>query len=176
MTLEGPSLVIAIFVMRVMNYAIGTLRLIAIARGRRLITSVLAALEALVFALVIAGVIQDLENLANLSAYCAGASVGSWVGMELEARLIRSYMIVNIFSPMGQQIAEVLRDSGFGVTLQRSEGRDGEVITLRSVIDKRDVKTVSNITRQIHAEAFMVAEEVSSLRHGWFNMGKGKTI
>ncbi|PJF22791.1 MAG: hypothetical protein CUN56_04250 [Phototrophicales bacterium] len=176
MTLDGPALVAAIFIMRVANYAIGTLRLIAIARGRRLIAATLASLEALVFALVIAGVIQDLENLANLAAYCAGAAAGSWVGMELESRLIRSYMIVNIFSPMGEQIAKTLRESGFGVTLQRSEGKDGEVITLRSVIDKRDIKQVSHITRQIHPEAFLVAEEVSSLRHGWFNVGKGRTV
>lgn len=85
MVLEGAALAIAIFVMRVITYAIGTLRMVVITRNMRFIAATFAFLEAFIFAVVIANVVQNLEDGWNLFAYCLGASVGSYLGMFLEA-------------------------------------------------------------------------------------------
>lgn len=170
-------LVILIFVLRVLNFAIGTVRLVAIARNQRLIAAVMAGVEALIFAVVITGVVQDLQNIPNLIAYCGGASVGSWLGMELESRLVRGYMIINVFANQnGQELAAELRDAGFGVTLTVSEGRDGQVMMLRSVVDKRDVKRYDKLVNQLNGNALVAMEEARGVRHGWFGLGRGKPL
>ena len=172
--LEVVFTALAIFVLRVVNYAIGTVRMIAITRNLRLLAAVLAAIEALVFAVVIAGVVQDLDNLINLFAYCAGAAVGSYVGMIIEARLVRGYMIANVFTNGdGDLLANQLREAGFGVTTTESQGRDGLVMILRTVLDKREMKRFSTLVNEIKPGAFMVAEEARNVQHGWLGLGKG---
>lgn len=163
-----------IFILRVVNYAIGTVRMIAITRNMRFLAALLAAIEALVFAVVIAGVVNDLNNIINLFAYCAGAAVGSWVGMVIEARMVRGYMIANVFANGdGETLATQLREAGFGVTTTQSLGRDGVVTTLRSVLDKRDMKRFTALVNELKPNAFMVAEEARSVQRGWMGLGKG---
>ena len=177
MALEGPDLALAIFVLRILNYSVGTFRLVMIGRGYRLQASLLAIVEAFIFAVVIAGVVQDLGNVLNVSAYCLGAAVGSWTGMELESRLIKSYVIANIFTVQhGHQLAQHLRDSGFGVTEIIGEGRDGMVITLRSVINKREMPRLSKLVNKFAPDSFIAVEEARGVRQGWLGTGKGKTL
>jgi uncharacterized protein YebE (UPF0316 family) len=165
---------LAIFVLRVVNYAIGTIRMIAITRNLRLFAAILAAIEALVFAVVIAGVVQDLDNFINLFAYCAGAAGGSYVGMVIEARMVRGYMIANVFTNGdGETMAKQLRDAGFGVTTTESLGRDGVVMILRTVLDKREMKRFNTLVNEIKPGVFLVAEEARAVQHGWLGIGKG---
>ncbi|NOG48308.1 MAG: hypothetical protein HND48_01825 [Chloroflexi bacterium] len=106
----------AIFLLRVLNYAISTIRMVAITRGRRLLASGLAFIEAFLFAVVIASIVTDISsNVLNLIAYCLGAAAGGWVGMALESRFITSYMTVSIIPRVreaGHAIAVALRDGG----------------------------------------------------------------
>jgi uncharacterized protein YebE (UPF0316 family) len=165
---EEILLPLAIFGLRVLNYALGTVRLVAITRQRRLLASGLAAVEALVFAVVIANIVQDLDNVINLFAYCAGASAGSYAGMWLEARFVTGFSIVSIITgPEGHVLATLLRDAGFGVTETYGEGRDGTVTTLRSVVNKREIPGISKMVHAHHPDAFMTIEEARTVQRGW---------
>ncbi|MCU0475048.1 MAG: DUF5698 domain-containing protein [Anaerolineae bacterium] len=160
-----------IFVLRVLNYAVSTVRTVAIARGRRLISSVLAFVEAFLFAVVIASIVQDITgNLLNLLAYCFGAAAGGWVGMVIEARFITGYVTATVIAhdkPRGHDIAIALRGAGFGVTETMGEGLSGPVAMLRSVISKREVRQVLDITRAIDPQAFVAVEEAHAIHRGW---------
>ncbi len=98
--------------------------------------------------------------------------------MALEAKLIRSYTIVNVFANQdGLEITEALRQAGYGVTTTISQGRDGEVLTLRSVIDRRQVKTFMKTVHQINPNAFIAIEEARGVTRGWLGMGRdGRAI
>jgi len=107
-TLVGALL---IFSLRVLNNSISTIRLITLARQQRLLTAFLGFFEALTFAITVAGVVTDLENVLNMFAYCFGFAVGGYVGMSLERWLITSYSIVNVFSAVrGHEVALALRE------------------------------------------------------------------
>ena len=176
MTGEELALALAIFGLRVLNFAVGTIRLLVVARGQRLLGSSMAALEAFIFAVVIAKVITDLDNVPNLVAYCAGASVGSYVGMVLEARFIRGFMIVNvIISERADKAADTLRHAGFGVTATLGEGKDGVVTTLRSIVNKRDVTRFLDALQEVAPEAFIALEEVRGVRRGWLSQNHRKS-
>jgi uncharacterized protein YebE (UPF0316 family) len=161
-----------IFALRVFNNAIGTLRVVLITRDRRFWAAVLAFIEALTFAVVISSVVKDLNNFLNLMAYCLGFSVGGYVGMAIEARLITSYVTATIIAQdKDHQIAGALRSRGYGVTETTGTGRDGEVQMLRSVIARRDVPDVMNTVRSIHSGAFISLEEARTIEHGWIKRG-----
>jgi uncharacterized protein YebE (UPF0316 family) len=168
LTVEILTGALLIFGLRVLNNAIGTVRLIMLSRQRPLLTFGLGFIESLIFALTFAGVIADLTNIPNLLAYCGGFAVGTYVGMAIEARFITSYMIVNVFAKQnGHDIAVLLRNAGFGVTETVGEGRDGKVIMLRSVTERRHLSRLREIVEKIHPEAFIAIEEARSVERGW---------
>lgn len=161
-----------IFVLRVINYAISTIRLVFIARNRRFLAALLAFVEAFVFAVVMARIVSDLSNILNLFAYCLGASVGSYVGMAIEARFVTSYSTLTVITPAyGDEIACRLRECGYGVTVTQGAGRDGAVDILRSSVISRDIPAVVSTIRTIHPEAFIEVEQARTLMRGWLPNG-----
>ena len=161
----------SIFLLRVLNYAISTIRTVMISRGRRWMASGLAFIEAFLFAVVIASIVTDIStNILNLLAYCIGAAAGGWVGMAIESRFITSYLTVNIIPHLkeaGHTIAVALRDAGFGVTETFGEGREGPTSMLRCVVTKREVQPLLRISRDIDANAFVSIEEAQAIHRGW---------
>ncbi len=172
MTEEALFTALLIFALRVVNNAIGTVRLVTLARGMRWLTAILGFFEALIFAVTISGVVTDLTNILNLIAYCGGFSVGAWVGMALEARFVTTFVIVNVFaSKNGHEIALALRQQGYGVTEMEGEGHAGDVTMLRSVTSHRDVPRISTIVKQIAPDSFVAVEQVRSVQGGWIRHG-----
>lgn len=160
-----------IFLLRVLNYAVSTVRTVAISRGRRLLSSVLAFVEAFLFAVVIASIVQDITgNILNLLAYCFGAAAGGWVGMAIESRFITGYMSITVVAhdkPRGHEIAVALREAGFGVTETVGEGLQGPVNMLRSITTKREVRQALDTIRKVDAKAFIAVEEAHAIHRGW---------
>lgn len=170
--LEGLLFAGLIFILRVINYAISTIRLVFIARNRRFLAAVLAFVEAFVFAVVMARIVSDLSNALNLIAYCLGASVGSYVGMAIETRFVKSYSTVTIITQeLGEVIARRLRECGYGVTLTHGEGRDGAVDILRSSASSRDIPGMINVIRAINPHAFIEIEQARAIMRGWLPTG-----
>jgi uncharacterized protein YebE (UPF0316 family) len=166
-----------IFILRVVNNAIGTVRLVLLARQQRLLTAVLGFFEALVFAITIAGVVTDFSNILNLLAYCGGFAVGSWVGMAIESRFLTSFMIVNIFSnERGHDIALALRANGYGVTELGGEGHQGKVTMLRSVVSQRDAPALLKVVRETNDDAFVAIEQARSVQGGWLRPARNQPM
>ena len=173
MTWEAVLLALLIFVLRVINNTLGTVRVVLITRGQRLLASGIGFVEALVFAVVIANVVQDLSNWMNLLAYCGGFSVGNYVGMALEARFITSFKSVSVITHLkGHEMAEALRDAGFGVTETPGEGRDGHVSMLRSVVVSRDVPRVIDTVRDLNPHAFIALEDARAVHEGYIRAAR----
>lgn len=157
-----------LFVLRIINYAISTLRLVLVSRGQRMLAAVMAFFEALVFAVVMASIVADLRNVMNLVAYCAGASVGSYIGMMLESRIIRTYSTVQVIThENGQGLAEKLRACGYGVTETEGRGRDGVVTIVRSSVITNDLPRIMAEIRRILPGAFIEVENARTIKHGY---------
>lgn len=171
-TAEALAFAGIIFGLRVFNYSISTLRLVFIGRGMRFWAAFIAFFEALIFAVVIARVVQDLGNVMSILAYCLGASVGSYVGMWLESRFIVSYSTVTIIThENGINIADGLRKYNYGVTVTKGEGRDGQVDIIRSTTVNKDIPTLVSVVQGINQDAFIDIESARRLYRGWIPGG-----
>jgi len=69
----------------------------------------------------------------------------------------------------GVEIADALRDIGFGVTEFPGYGRDGSVEILNSVVQRNRVSEVLRVIEKWDENAFVTVEEPKILRGG--NMG-----
>jgi len=162
---------ILIFILRVTNNAIGTIRLIFTSRGQRVWGFAFASLESLLFAYTAGQVITDLENIPKLGAYVLGFAVGGYVGMAIENRFYHVYDDVTIIAerPIAHEIAIALREADHGVTEIFGEGARGEITELKIIAHRRDLGDVLRITHSIKADAFVTVEQSSFIRNGWIH-------
>lgn len=168
MSTEEILLVLAIFSLRVLNNAMGTLRVIVMTQGQRTLPFILAFLESIIFAYTAGKVLTDLEDMPNLLAYAGGFAVGNSVGMAIEQRFIKGYITVTVVLTQGaKEVANTLREAGFGVTEMLGEGGQGQVHMLRSVVERHDVRRVSAIVHKLEPDAFITTESASSIQRGW---------
>ena len=170
MSIFDPQfLPILIFILRVSNNVIGTLRLILVSREQRLWGFAFASLESLLFAYTAGHVITDLNNIPNLTAYVFGFAVGGVVGMQVENRFVKSYESVTVIAAraVSHEMAVALRDAGHGVTEIMGEGAHGEVEELRIIVHRRDLHQVLRIIHNIKEDVFVTVEHSEFIRGGW---------
>lgn len=155
-----------IFILRITNVSLATLRTLIMVQGRRGLSAVLGFFEALVFVLTVVRVVADFNNVWYLLGYAGGFSVGTLVGMWLEDRLALGFIQVRaIATRPGCKLADNLRSAGFGVTETFAEGRDGEVEVVEVVVRRKNLpKLVDTITAHEPSAFITVADARTVLR------------
>ena len=169
MSLEVLTLAVGIFVLRVVGNMLTTLRTVMLVRGQKIRSSILAIFESLVFAVAIGSVVSNLGNIANLTAYVMGYAIGGYLGLVVEDRLIQKYVAVHVISPhSAHEIAQAIRDAGYGATENWGMGASGEVGSVTSVVVHMQVKAISEIVRKVDSDAFVMMEELRGISRGYF--------
>ncbi len=158
-----------IFVLRVTDMSLDTIRLLFVMRGRKLLAGVIGATQAAVFILAVSAVLTKPLNPWTVIGYAAGFGAGVIVGMIAEERLALGYAIVRIYSPsFGGTIAEALRESGHAATEILARGKVGMIMVVNCIVARRDLATVRSIVEQVDANAFMTMDQVNAIQRGYF--------
>jgi uncharacterized protein YebE (UPF0316 family) len=167
--IDPTILVVLIFVLRVLNNAVGTVRSLMMHYDRRVWGFLFASIESLMFAYTAGIVLTDLNNIPNLMAYVLGFAVGGYVGMFIERRFIHIYDTVNIIASPQQarEMAVCLREKEYGVTETHGEGAMGKVAMLRIVAHHRDIPEIIQMCRVIKPDAFITVEEARFIQNGF---------
>lgn len=159
-TTESLLLALVIFLARVFDVSLGTLRHAMIIRGKRFVTFVIAFLESLIWVFAVSKVLNDLSDPLTAFAFALGFATGTFVGMTLENLLKIGNQVVKVFSTQGREVAKNLRDAGFRVTEFQGQGRDGQVILLFVQVKRRDAKKVLQRSRAIDKNCYLVVEDI----------------
>jgi uncharacterized protein YebE (UPF0316 family) len=159
-TTESLLLALVIFLARVFDVSLGTLRHAMIIRGKRFVTFVIAFLESLIWVFAVSKVLNDLSDPLTAFAFALGFATGTFVGMTLENLLKIGDQVVKVFSTQGREVAKNLRDAGFRVTEFQGQGRDGQVILLFVQVKRRDAKKVLKQSRAIDKNCYLVVEDI----------------
>lgn len=158
-----------IFILRVVDMALATLRFMMLMRGRKGLGWILGFFQAIVFVVAISVVLNDLDNLINILAYAAGYATGGVVGIRIEEKLAVGHAHIRIISPnFGAAIAEKLRAEGYAVTELSGRGKDGTVTLINVSILRKKIKDVRNIVQQVDPNAFITTEDLRPVRRGFW--------
>ncbi|MDD1715849.1 MAG: DUF5698 domain-containing protein, partial [Methanolinea sp.] len=105
-----------IFLARICDVSMGTLRVIFIAKGLKKIAPVIGFFEVIIWLLAIGQVMQNISNVASYVAYGGGFAAGTYLGMRVEERLSIGTVVVRVITNRdpGDLISD-LRTSGYGV-------------------------------------------------------------
>ncbi|MGW8143540.1 MAG: DUF2179 domain-containing protein [Anaerolineales bacterium] len=158
-----------IFLLRVTDMSLDTLRVLFVMRGRKAISWILGFFQASVYLIAIATVIRDLTNPLNIIGYAAGFATGVVLGMVIEERLAIGHIHMRIISSrLGSGVAERLRQEGYAVTEVPARGKDGMVTMLNCSVLRKDVKKVGLMVNEVDGEAFITSEEIRPIRRGFW--------
>jgi uncharacterized protein YebE (UPF0316 family) len=160
----GPVL---IFGLRICDVSLDTLRVLFAVRGARWVASGLGFFQALIWIFAVGNAMKHLDSFWHVLGYAGGFAAGTLVGVMIEGYLAYGLATVHIVSRHGGvEIAEAMRERGFGVTEVPGYGRDGGVELVQSVVQRQHLDEISRIVARWDPDAFVTVEEPRILRGG----------
>lgn len=163
------ELVIIIF-FKIVEVTVGTIRSILVVKGYRKIAAVLATIEILLWVFIASRVITGLADspLKGL-AYSIGFAAGVYLGSYFEQKLAFGMRSVQIISTeeVACEIAEVLRDSGHGVTVVDGIGRTTKRKVMTVFSTRSEANKISALVASVDDDALVAISDIVSLKGGY---------
>ena len=158
-----------IFVARIADVSMGTVRMILIARGIRWLAPLVGFFEVIIWIAAMGQIMSHLSNPLCYLAFGAGYATGTYVGMLVEGRIhIGKAVIRTITAKEASGLIEALRAAHVGVTTVAAEGAMGHVKIVFSVVERRDLDKVIGIIRSFDPGAFYTVGDVRFVSEGVF--------
>lgn len=158
-----------IFAARVVDVSLGTIRILLIGRGHKVLSAGVGFLEVLIWLAALGQIMQNLHGVMNLAAYAAGFAAGNYVGVLLDQKLAIGLLSVQVITRRdASPLVERLRQEAFGVTTVAARGAYGNVRMLYTVVQRRDTSRLLAIIRSLHPHCFVCIHEVRTAEKGVF--------
>ena len=167
---------VLIFLARVTDVSMGTVRLICVTRGQRLVAVLLGFFELLIWVFAVSSVFAHLDRWINIVAFAGGFAAGNALGMSIEARLAMGVQTLSFISRgRANAVAERLRYAGLPVTTLLGSGRDGPVVLCMAVVPRRQTPTTIKMAKEIDPDVVVTVEDVrqtTAIHTGTYGPGK----
>jgi uncharacterized protein YebE (UPF0316 family) len=163
-----------IFLARICDVSIGTLRIIFVAKGNKLVAPFLGFFEVLIWILAITRIIQNLDNPFCYLGYAAGFATGNYIGLLIEEKLAMGVVMLRIITlrPIPELI-EKLNKAGYGSTQMNADGTKGKVFITFTIIPRSELNTALGFVREIEPDAFITTEDIRMVSKGVFPASGG---
>lgn len=149
------------FVLAVLSVAMWTIRVAVAARGRRGLCALVAASEAVVFALTFSRLVAVMSSPTHVAGYAAGVAVGTGVGLLVTDRLSRSSTELHVVVPgYHDDIVQVMLAHGFPATSTLGQGANGPVTAVWSTMPSTSVAAAIEAVAASWPELFWSARRV----------------
>ena len=161
-----------IFFSRVIEVSIGTLRNILVNKGYGKKAALLAFIEALIWVFVASRVIGAIsEEPLKAIVYALGFAGGVFTGSILEKRIALGQILVQAITSheSGIKIADILRESGFGVTTAAAEGKEARKMILIVYAKRKNQEIVTQKIYELDPQALIVVQDITSIRGGYIS-------
>lgn len=159
-----PSL---IFLARVTDVSIGTMRLIFVSKGYKHIAPILGFFEIILWLLAITQIMQHLDNWLCYLTYGLGFATGNFIGIMLEERLSIGNVLVRVFPKKDTtNLIEDLRETGFGVSVVEIQGKAGRKKMLLSLVERKSIEEFIEMVLYHNPNAFYSVEDVKAVNDG----------
>lgn len=156
---------ILIFLARIIDVSIGTLRIAYLARGKKILSPILVFFEVLIWIMAIGQIFRHLDNFLCYIAYAGGFAAGNYIGLLIEEKLALGTQIIRIITKKDATdlIAE-LQSKGYSLTTVDGEGKFGSVKIIFLVGMRKEMGKIKAIIHKHNPNAFFTIEDVNSAR------------
>lgn len=159
-----------IFVARIGDVSINTLRIMFMMNGKKNIVPILGFFEAMIWLLAIGQIFQNVDNPLSYIAYAGGFATGTYVGMTLEEKLAIGRVLVRVITPEPlPELLEYMKKRNFRFTNVGGEGRFGKVNLLFTVMKRDILQEFISKVKEVDEKAFYTIESVKRVSEDELN-------
>lgn len=157
-------LYIAIFFSKIIENAIGTLRLIVVANGKKKLGAILQGIVALVWIFGTGIVIIDInKDVFKIVIFVIGSIVGSYLGSIIEEKIaLGSNMLICITKEIYEQIIKEKLNNYKITTICE---KDNNYSILLIVLKRKEISKISKILKIIDNDIIIISEKAKTLNN-----------
>ncbi len=151
-----------IFLAKITEVSIGTLRIIFVSKSNKLLSGITGFFEALIWLIVIAKIFQNMNNVYSYIAYATGFAAGVVVGVLVEEKLAMGIVLIRIITQKeADLLIDYFKESNFRITYFRAKSNKSERSNILYVIANRvDIKFLVKKIKVLNPKAFYTIEDI----------------
>lgn len=158
-----------IFIARLGDVTMATLRHIFVSKGFKKIVPILGFFEVLIWLVAMRQVFSHLDNVACFIAWAAGFSAGTYLGMYIDERLAIGTQIIRIITAEDIiPLTDALKKRNQGITIVDGHGAVGPVKLIFTIVKRTNKAQVIELIHVHTPNAFYSIEDVKGSEHGVF--------
>lgn len=160
-----------IFVGKLLEVAVSTVRIVLISRGEKGKGSIIAFFEILLWLFVTGTVLTGFQqDPIRIFVFAIAFSIGNFTGSWLEDRLAFGVCSVQVIVPEGdesQHLADKLRENNFAVTTIQGSGKDGERVLMILHLKRKRAPQAVQVIQSCLENAVVVVNDSKVIRGGF---------
>ena len=158
-----------IFISRLGDVTLATLRHIFISKGLKKIVPVIGFFEVLIWLIAIRQVFNNLNNVVCFLAWAGGFSMGTYVGMIIEEKLALGMQIIRVITSADYaKLTDGLKQINQGYTIVDGQGSKGPVKLIFLQVRRKNKSQVIHLIHTLLPDAFYSIEDIRNSRLGIF--------
>ncbi len=162
-----------IFLARVIDVSLGTVRVIFVSKGLKYLAPVVGFFEILIWLLAIGQIMKNLSNPICYIAYAGGFAMGNYVGIIIAERLSLGVALLRVITQKdAADLVKLLNSSRYGVTSVDGRGAHGKVNIIFTIVPRKEITKVVELVKRFNPKAFYTIEEIGFVERGVFPMRK----
>ncbi len=166
-----------IFLARICDQSIGTMRIIFVSKGKKNIAPFLGFFEVLIWIVAISKIMENLDNYVNYIAYAAGFATGNFVGMIIEEKMAMGIQMIRVFAhERGQELVQSLNCHGYGSTFIEAHGAREKVHLIYTIVHRNELSNVIGLINDFNPKTFYTVEDVRTVNEGIFTLQKQNAL
>lgn len=159
-----------IFFGRILDVAIGTLRIIFVGKGKSGYSFLLGFLEVFIWFMVAKDVLSGNNGWWTVFPYSFGFATGTYIGSLISERFVSGTLGVQVItSDTNKQMIDELRKNGYALSAIEVEGMDStnHKYMLFMEINKKNFNHLKELIHSIDEQAFIVMNETKFVQNGY---------
>lgn len=159
---------VGIFFAKLLEVAITTVRVVLTARGNRIVSSLLAAVEVTLWIVVTSSVLLGLsEDPLRAVVYALAFVAGIFLGIVIEDKLALGLAQIEIIAEqdVARQITKIFREHGYGVTTFDCEGLEGKKQSIQMKVLRKDIPMTMGLLKE-YEQLFVTVTDIRKLTIG----------
>ena len=165
-------LCLKIFIVRIIDVSIGTVRSIFTLKGKNFIASIIGFIEVLVWFLVAKEALDSVNGSILIAiSYSLGFATGTYLGGMLSGKLIKMKLGVQvILSNTNKNIVKKIRDKGYAVSVINIMDMEFNNTKYMLFIEIESTKynELTGLIKKLDKNAFIVVSETKYVHNGYF--------
>ena len=151
-----------IFVSRVADVSLGTLRIMLVARAYKLFAAMIGFFEVLIWIIAIGQLMDNIDSWITYIAYALGFAVGTYVGIILEQKIAIGTLLIQVITrSKSDTLLGELKKRKYKIAHVTGNGDSGKVDVIYIIVGRKGYQELAELIQIHNPKAFFSIEDIN---------------